>query len=85
MNYLKMTPVCFRPSNKRREYLTRLVEIIRENPGIQRSEILKLFYPNGILHPRQSEGLIGMLLDLQLEGKITREDGRCYPVEIDNA
>lgn len=78
-----MVPTYQRPSNKRREYLTRLVEIIRENPDIQRSEILKLFYPNGILDPRQSEGLIGMLLDLQLEQKIERRDDRYYVVEVE--
>jgi hypothetical protein len=83
MSYLKMVPTYQRPSNKRREYLTRLVEIIRENPDIQRSEILKLFYPNGILDPRQSEGLIGMLLDLQLEQKIERRDDRYYVVEVE--
>ena len=82
-NYLKMTPACFRPSNKRKQYLNRLLEIVRANPGIGTKEVAKLFYPNGILHPRQREGLIGMLLDLQLEGKITRDDGRCYPVEVE--
>ena len=83
MSYLKMVPTYQRPSQPRRTAMKRIEQAVRENPGISVGELASLLYANAATTKRP--GLIGMLIDLQLNGKITRDDGRCYPVEGDNA
>jgi hypothetical protein len=84
MNYLKMTPTYQPPNRLKRQMFDKIVEIVRENPGLRTGGIAKRLYPDKtVIGSKQRERLVGMLSDLQINKKIKFQDDRYYVVEVE--